>query len=140
MNKELQEELIQAAFKARDLRYSPYSNFQVGAALLTKSGKIFTGTNVENASYGGGICAERSAAVKAISEGEREFTAVVITGYPLNATDEEKGFAYPCGICRQFLNEFSTDDMDVIVARTPEDFRIHPLSELLPHSFGPEDL
>ncbi len=140
MNQELKEKLIREAFAAKENSYSPYSNFQVGAALLVSSGKIYTGANVENASYGAGICAERSAAVKAVSEGEREFKAIVVTGALKASKEHEAGFAYPCGICRQFLNEFSGSDLEVIIARTPEDYHTHTLSELLPHSFGPEDL
>ena len=132
--------LIDIAFDAREQSYSPYSDFRVGAALLCGSGNIYTGCNVENASYGAGICAERTAAVKAVSAGEREFTAIAVVGFPKDAAPDDAGFAYPCGICRQFLREFAAPGMQVVVARTKEDILNTTLEALLPHSFGPEDL
>lgn len=132
--------LVSLAFQARESSYSPYSSFMVGAALLCGSGKIYLGCNVENASYGAGICAERTAAVKAISEGERLFRAIAVVGFEKGAGPESAGFAYPCGICRQFLREFAVPDMAVLVARTPTDILDTTLEALLPHSFGPEHL
>ena len=104
------EELYEKAVEAMEYSYSPYSKFKVGAALLTKTGKVFTGCNVENASYGAAICAERTAFVKAISEGFKEFEAIAI------CCDHEDIPAYPCGICRQFIFEFG-EDIRVIFKR-----------------------
>lgn len=98
----MKEKLIQLALEARLKAYAPYSDFKVGAALLTQSGKIYTGCNVENVSYGAAICAERTAAVKAVSDGERSFKALAV------ATASATPIA-PCGICRQFLSEFGMD-------------------------------
>lgn len=119
--------LIEAALKVRKFSYSPYSKFKVGAALLTSSGKIYTGANIENASYPVTVCAERVAFGKAISEGEKKFKAIVIT----SSSDD---FAYPCGVCRQFMAEFEPD-LIVILALSKSKFKIHKLSELIPYSF-----
>lgn len=126
------EELIKNAFRVREQAYVPYSHFKVGAALMTKTGKVFTGCNVESASYGGTNCAERTALFKAVSEGERQFVAIAVVGDPANYT-------FPCGICRQVLVEFGTE-LEVIVARTETDYKVFSLNELLPHSFTPKDL
>ncbi|MDL2293147.1 cytidine deaminase [Ruminococcaceae bacterium OttesenSCG-928-D13] len=133
------KQLVELAFQARESSYSPYSGFAVGAALLCASGKVYLGCNVENASYGAGICAERTAAVKAISEGERRFAAVAVVGFPAGKQPEDAGFAWPCGICRQFLREFAAPGMKVYVAKGDE-IRESTLEDLLPNSFGPEDL
>lgn len=134
------ELLIEKALEARKMSYSPYSHFQVGAAILTESGKIYTGANIENASYGATICAERTAAVKAIFEGERLFAAIAIAGSPEGTAEEDFVYSYPCGICRQFLREFALPDM-VVYIKGPEDkIKETTLSELLPDSFGPEHL
>ena len=132
------EILIAAAFKARESSYSPYSNYRVGAAILTSAGKIYTGSNVENASYGGSICAERSAAVKAVNDGERCFTAVAVAG--ALSGSESGDYSYPCGICRQFLREFAAPDMRILVAKTRDDVLDISLEQLLPYSFGPDNL
>lgn len=134
------DQLVDLAFTARESSYSPYSNFMVGAALLCDSGQVYLGCNVENASYGAGICAERTAAVKAVSEGERVFTAIAVVGFAKGAAPGDTGFAYPCGICRQFLREFAAPGMKVYVGRTREDVLDTTLEDLLPHSFGPEHL
>jgi len=131
------KKLAQAAVDARELSYSPYSNFKVGAALITKSGKIYTGCNIESAAYTPTNCAERTALFKAVSEGEREFAAIAVVG---GAKDGELDYCYPCGVCRQALKEFVEDDMVVIIAKTAADYREHSFGELLPHSFGPQDL
>ncbi len=124
------EALLQAAKEGMKKSYSPYSNFSVGAALLTKDGKVFTGCNIENASYGAAICAERTAMVKAISEGYQEKIAIVCS----NGT-----FAYPCGICRQFISEFMLDGT-VIIEDKNEGIREIPVKDLLPEAFTRKDL
>ena len=127
--------LIKQALSARERSYSPYSGFSVGAALLSVSGKIFTGCNVENASYGATNCAERTAVFKAVSEGEQRFKAIAVVG----GTVEKMGIADPCGVCRQVLREFSVpENFTVIVAKSPDEYSKYTLSELLPHSFGPD--
>ncbi|KAJ1986231.1 hypothetical protein H4R33_003479 [Dimargaris cristalligena] len=126
-------ELPGQALTAQCLSYSPYSKFRVGAALLTTDGQVFTGCNVENASYGACICAERTAFVKAVSEGHTSFRALAL------ATDLKDKFGTPCGICRQFMSEFGTD-LTVILVKPSGDTRSYPLSDLLPIAFGPDDL
>ena len=129
--------LAEAAIAAKLAAYAPYSGFHVGAALLTKSGKMYTGCNIESASYSPTNCAERTALFKAVSEGEREFAAIAIAG---SKPGNKPHYVYPCGVCRQMLNEFADDDMKVIIACTLDDFRVHTFGELLPHGFGPKDL
>lgn len=142
MTEETKSKLIQKAFEARRGSYSPYSRFQVGAALLTSDGQIFQGANIENASYGATICAERTAAVKAAFSGSREFIAIAVVGSQEGAEDKDMAYAYPCGICRQFLREFLplAGDMLVLVAKSPDQYEETTLNALLPHSFGPSDL
>lgn len=137
MNK---NELIRLAFEARKRCYAPYSGYGVGAALLTESGLIYQGCNVENASYGGTICAERTAALKAVYDGERSFAAIAIVGFSLGGDGRTASYPYPCGICRQFLREFAAPHMRFYVARTEDDVLEVTLAEILPHSFGPENL
>lgn len=126
------ENLIKIAFEVRENAYVPYSHFKVGAALLGVSGKVYTGCNVECASYGGTNCAERTALFKAVSEGETQFTTIAVVGDPA-------AYTFPCGICRQVLVEFGAD-LEVIVAKTPKDYQVFTLNEILPHSFTPKDL
>ena len=131
-------ELIRLAYQARASAHAPYSGFRVGAALLTNSGKVYTGCNIENAAYSVAVCAERTALFKAVSEGERSFAALAVVGSfegEVNAPPSA-----PCGICRQALVEFCPLDMPVIMARTPDDRIVMRLEELLPLSFGPENL
>lgn len=125
MNK---QELIYKAILAMENAYAPYSNFKVGAAILTADGRIFTGCNVENASYGATICAERCAATKAVSEGATEFTAIAI----VSSSDT---FTYPCGICRQFLSEFFKEDGTLILLDKEEGIKELPFFETLPNAF-----
>lgn len=125
------EILIKKAMEARQNAYAPYSSFRVGAALLCKDGEIYTGCNVENASYGGTVCAERVAITKAVSEGKREFTAICIVG----GANEISDYCYPCGICRQFLSELCCGDFKVILYNG-KDTVTYSLNELLPHSFS----
>lgn len=130
--------LIEAALFARNNSYAPYSGYLVGAALLTKEGKIYQGGNIENASYGATNCAERTAFFKAISEGEKEFSAIAIAGGLKGV--EPQDYAYPCGICRQVMQEFVKDDFSVIVAKNVTDYKVYKLSELMPFSFGGESI
>ncbi|WP_202711136.1 cytidine deaminase [Sporosalibacterium faouarense] len=125
------KDLIKKAMEAKEKAYVPYSKFHVGAALKTKEGKIYTGCNIESASYTPTICAERTAIAKAISEGDKDFEVIAVTG--------DSDYTFPCGVCRQVIREFGRD-IKVIVANTEDDFRVYTLDELLPNSFGPEDL
>lgn len=120
------EILLQKAREAMKNAYVPYSKFRVGAALLTKSDKIYTGCNIENVSYGATICAERVAFTKAISEGEREFEALAL------ASDLE-GFTYPCGICRQFMSEWGMDIK--VITKSGDKTKIRTIRELFPEPF-----
>lgn len=128
------------AIEVRRNSYSPYSQYSVGAAILGDDGRIYTGANIENASYGCTICAERSAATKACSNGVRVFEKIAIVGGPKNSKGKDYDYSYPCGICRQFLNEFCSEELDVIIAKDLEDFRIIKFKEILPNSFGPKNL
>ena len=128
--------LIQMAFEGMKNAYAPYSNFQVGAALLADSGRIYTGCNIENAGYSPTNCAERTAVFKAISEGAREFEAIAIVG---GRDDELSPLCSPCGICRQVLAEFCEPEMPVILG-TPEEMRVLTLGELLPFAFTKKNL
>ncbi|GAE88070.1 cytidine deaminase [Acetivibrio straminisolvens] len=121
-------ELLAIAENIKKNSYSPYSNFRVGAAVLTQSGKTFAGVNVENASFGATICAERTAVFKAVSEGERKIVAVAIT----SDSDE---YTFPCGICRQVLREFGDDGTRVICGNKSGEFKVFKLGELLPNAF-----
>lgn len=134
-----EKKLLDLAHEARRRAYTPYSGFQVGAALVTKQGNVYLGCNIENASYTPSNCAERTAFFKAVSEGEREFAAIAIVGGPEGT--EGKETCSPCGVCRQVMREFCV----------PEEFRIlledgqggimnYSLAELLPLGFGPENL
>ena len=132
-------ELIIKACDARKLSYSPYSRYQVGAALLIDDGRIVTGCNIENAAYTPTNCAERTAFFKAVSEGIRDFRAIAVVGSPEG--DELTQCAYPCGVCRQVMMEFcSPSDFQVIMAKSEEDYRVMTLQELLPEGFGPDNL
>lgn len=133
-------ELIKKALQARTYSYSPYSKFKVGAALETKSGKIYTGCNVENAAYTPSNCAERTAFFKAVSEGEREFLRIVVVG-GYEQGEELEQYVSPCGVCRQVMMEFcNPKEFRVIIAKSVEDYKEHTLEELMPFGFGPETL
>ena len=126
--------LVDAAYRMQDFSYSPYSNFRVGAALLTREGKIYTGCNIENAAYGPSNCAERTAFFKAVSEGERNFRAIAIVGSPKGKSDD---FCAPCGVCRQVMAEFCSPDFEIILSKNGgEEIKSHTLAELLPLSFS----
>ena len=131
--------LIKEALKMRKMAYVPYSHFQVGAALLCADGKIYTGCNVENAAYTPSNCAERTAFFKAVSEGEREFLAIAITGGA--ETAEELDYCAPCGVCRQVMMEFCDyDTFRVILAKSEQEYEVYSLREILPMGFGPKNL
>ena len=130
--------LIREAMEGMKNAYTPYSNFKVGAALLTAKQEIYTGCNVENAAYGSTNCAERTALFKAISEGEREFAAIAIVGGKGGVITD---YCPPCGICRQVIREFADPKRFlVILAKSEDDYLLYFLEELLPMSFGPENL
>ena len=130
--------LIEQAIEARSHAYTPYSHFQVGAALLTKQGKVYEGCNIENAAYTPSNCAERTAIFKEVSEGEREFAAIAIVGSMEGESNTLR--TGPCGVCRQVMAEFCSLDMPVIIAKSPADYITMTLGELLPLSFGPANL
>ena len=131
--------LMRTAIQAREYSYSPYSNFRVGAALLCADGSVYTGCNMENAAFTPGICAERTAIYKAVSEGKREFQAIAIVGGALGR--EALSVTAPCGVCRQVMREFcDPESFRIILGTGEEDLHIYLLKELLPLSFGPENL
>ncbi|MCR5557669.1 MAG: cytidine deaminase [Butyrivibrio sp.] len=132
------KELIRYALDMRKMSYTPYSHFNVGAALLAKNGRIYTGCNIENASYTPTNCAERTAFFKAVSEGVKEFEAIAIVGGPKGSDPE--GICPPCGVCRQVMSEFCTDSFLVICAKSEDEYWVKPLTEVLPDRFGPKDL
>lgn len=121
-------ELVQRALDMRQYAYAPYSRFRVGAALESADGRVFTGCNVENAAYGSTICAERTALVKAVSEGVTQFRRIAIAA-------DSKDYCWPCGACRQMLREFG-GELEVLVVNRDGDYRKAALEELLPHGFG----
>ncbi len=134
-------ELISAAIGARRNSYAPYSRYRVGAALLCEDGQIVCGSNIENASYGGTVCAERVAVFSAVALGKRGFRALAVAGGPDDEEDELSSFAHPCGMCRQVLREFAdTAELTIIVAKSESDFEQYTLEQLLPESFGPDNL
>lgn len=133
--------LTDAALTARRNSYSPYSKYMVGAAVLCRDGSIFTGTNIENASYGATVCAERVAVFSAVAAGHKDITAIAVCGGASDETDVMSDYAYPCGICRQVIREFADPaECIVIVARSADDHRKYKLEDLLPDSFGPDNL
>lgn len=130
------KELLLAAIEARKFAYAPYSNHFVGAALLSKDGKLYTGCNVENAAYSPTNCAERTAIFKAVSEGVREFSAIAIVG---GVGDNLSPLCAPCGICRQVLAEFCDTDFKIIMG-TPDNITVSTLGDILPLSFTKNNL
>ena len=129
--------LIRRAKEAMQHAYTPYSNFKVGAALLTAEGKVYLGCNIENAAYSPSNCAERTAFFKAVYEGERNFTAIAVVGGKNGVIED---IFPPCGVCRQALFEFGGPELNVIMARSPEDFIERSMDELLPFGFGPSNV
>lgn len=139
MNEAKRKELVKMALSARKMAYTPYSGFQVGAALLAADGRIYTGCNIENAGYTPSNCAERTAFFKAVSEGVREFEAIAVVGGPKDAESLE--ICAPCGVCRQVMMEFCRpESFQIILGKTEEDYEVYTLKELLPLGFGPENL
>uniref|UniRef100_A0A915JIY5 Cytidine deaminase n=1 Tax=Romanomermis culicivorax TaxID=13658 RepID=A0A915JIY5_ROMCU len=133
VSEEILTKLVKQAILAKEKAYAPYSNFRVGAAILCDDGTIVTGCNVENVSYGLSICAERTAVVKAVSEGKRKFLAVAVT------SDSNADSTFPCGACRQFLREFG-DYLFISVSRDGQKRTQSTTDQLLPHAFLPENL
>ena len=132
------KELIRMALEAREQAYVPYSKYMVGAALLTKEGRVYKGCNIENAAYTPTNCAERTAFFNAVSEGERNFEAIAVVGGYKGAPVD---YAYPCGVCRQVMMEFcNPKSFRIITAISEEEYLERTLEEILPHGFGPENL
>ena len=127
------KKLILSAKEAREFAYAPYSNFKVGAAVLTDDGKIYTGCNIENASYGATNCAERTAIFKAVSEGHKIIKAIAIMG-------SSEDFTYPCGICRQVISEFASEDIKIIIVKNEDEYIVRTMEEILPGTFTRKDL
>jgi len=128
--------LIATAIKTRENAYVPYSGFKVGAGLLAADGTIFGGCNVENAAFSPSSCAERTAISTAIAAGHKKFTAIAIVG----GKDELADNCFPCGVCRQVFVEFCTPDFLIIVAQNEKSYKAYSLADLLPNSFGPDNL
>lgn len=126
-------ELVKLAIKAREKAYVPYSKFPVGAALETEDGSVFTGCNIENASFGATNCGERTAIFKAVSEGYREIKKIAVVG-------DMSTFTAPCGICRQVIAEFAGKDIEIILVKNEDEFVKKSLSDILPGAFTKEDL
>lgn len=138
LKEEQRRSLIREALRKLPDSYAPYSRFHVSAALLCADGTVYTGNNVENASYSATNCAERSAFFKAVGDGKREFTAIAICG---GLEGQVTDYCAPCGVCRQVMREFCRpDSFRILLAKTEEDYREYTLEELLPCSFGPESL
>lgn len=129
-------ELMRTAEEAREKGYAPYSSFKVGAALLTKNGRVYMGCNIENASFTPTVCAERVAFFEAVKNGERDFEAIAIVG---GKAGEDADFCSPCGVCRQVMAEFCQKDFRILLG-TKEEFKAYSFEELFPLSFSPENL
>jgi len=125
--------LISEALKAREKAYVPYSHFKVGAAILMEDDSVYTGCNIENASYGATNCAERTAIFKAVSEGKTKLKAIAIVGSLTEIT-------YPCGICRQVISEFGTPETKIIIAKNEKEYIVKSLEDILPETFSKKDL
>ncbi|MCI5648922.1 MAG: cytidine deaminase [Fusicatenibacter sp.] len=138
MDEKLIKEMIELAIGQLKFAYAPYSDYKVGAVLRTKEGKFYTGCNIENAAFTPTNCAERTAFFKAVSEGERNFSAICIVGGKDGILDD---YAYPCGVCRQVMMEFcDPDTFRIILASGREEYEVYTLKELLPGGFGPANL
>ena len=121
--------LVETAISAMDNAYAPYSSFRVGAALLCEDGEVYTGCNIESASYSPTCCAERVAFFKAVSEGKRSFSAIAVVGAPVGVDSAD--FCPPCGVCRQVMSEFCGDEFKIVIANTHKEYKVYSLSELL---------
>ncbi len=136
------DELMEMAVEARLKAYTPYSKFKVGAALLTKDGKVYTGCNIENAAFTPTSCAERTAFFKAVSEGDYEFEAIAIVGG--SEDSKELGFCSPCGVCRQVMKEFCEEEFKILLHSGMSDgkhsYEVYTLKDILPYGFGPKDM
>ncbi len=131
------KKLLALAVQAMKKSYSPYSNCKVGAALLCENGKVYLGANIENAAFSPTVCAERVAFFKAISEGETKFSKIAVTG---GKSGDISGIFAPCGVCRQVMREFCSDDFEIILGESAETYKLTTLKELLPYSFSSEDV
>lgn len=130
----MKEKLIKLAIEAREKAYCPYSNFKVGAAALFDDGNIYTGCNIENASFGATNCAERTAIFKGVSEGAKTLEAIALIG-------DTNSFTYPCGICRQVMIEFAkNDDMKIYIVKSENEYIETTIGEIVPGAFSPKDL
>lgn len=140
MQEDWKKTLAAAALEARGRAYAPYSEFLVGAALLTGDGKVYTGCNIENAAYSVCNCAERTALFSAVAAGERRFRAIAVAGGRREEDGALSGYCPPCGVCRQALAEFCGGDFLVIVVKNREEYQVFPLEDLLPARFGGQNL
>lgn len=132
------KDLIKQALEARKKSYSPYSHFQVGAAILTEDGEVYTGCNIENAAFSPTNCAERTALFKAVSEGKRKFVKIAIVG---GREGEVVDYCPPCGVCRQVIREFvNPKQFQIILAKSETQYKEYTLSQLLPEDFGPDNI
>lgn len=131
--KEIYQKLVELALESREKAYAPYSKFKVGSAILTEDDKIYTGCNIENASYTPTVCAERVAIFKAVFDGHIKIKKVAVVG-------KLEDFTFPCGVCRQVIREFCTDDCEIIIIKNINEYKVFKFTEILPYSFGASDL
>lgn len=124
--------LVKEAYEAQKFAYAPYSNWIVGAALLTKSGKIYRGCNVENAMFSPSCCGERVAIFKAVSEGEKDFVAIAVVGNDKDTKQGSGDYCAPCGVCRQVMCEFCDENFEIVIAKSESDYKVYKLGELMP--------
>lgn len=125
--------LVKEAYEAQKMAYTPYSHWNVGAALLTTDGKIYRGCNIESSTFSPTNCAERTAIFKAVSEGERDFVAIAIVGNDKDTPIGQGDFCPPCGVCRQVMTEFCGGDFEIILAKDYDKFEVYTLEEMMPH-------
>lgn len=132
-------ELILLALEARKMSYSPYSGFSVGAALLCADGTVYQGCNIENSAFSPTNCAERTAFFKAVSEGKRDFLKIAVVG---GDSDDvvPQNYCPPCGVCRQVMKEFCSEDFEIIIAKNTDEYKVMTLAELLPESFDKREV